>query len=360
MSDSGSVRVSNILESSDAFRRGLRYDDEIVSFGGRSIDTPNAFKNVLGIYPKGWRVPLVFRQDGKEHSVIVRLTGVHAEEELLQLITRRVAPEDEPPEGRRPRPGRPDQPRRPGEQPPDGERRPDGQEPQPGPHLPGLHPKKDVEVPPEVQKLIQPRTGFANYYFNELNRDRIWSTFSNQSDYTTATGPWKLTGELAAGGNLEITLSDDASSGSFPQGTVKLDASQDLDQELGPRGSGGLLAALHLWRRMLVLGPQKFGDVIYYGTAPYSGADGLSEVLVATQNVAEVHLAFDSNSGRLATLEMITDPTSDGCELRFSDYRDVGGRQVPHRIDVHYGDVLYGQIEWKQIELASSSEEKKP
>ena len=53
MSDRGSVRVSNILESSDAYRRGLRYDDEIVSFGGRPIDTPNGFKNVLGIFPKG-------------------------------------------------------------------------------------------------------------------------------------------------------------------------------------------------------------------------------------------------------------------------------------------------------------------
>src|SRR3954452_14483423 len=51
MGDRG-VRVSNILESSDAFRRGLRYDDEIVAFGGRPIDTPNGFKNVLGIFPK--------------------------------------------------------------------------------------------------------------------------------------------------------------------------------------------------------------------------------------------------------------------------------------------------------------------
>src|SRR5881398_1777780 len=46
MADRG-VRVSNILETSDAYRRGLRYDDEIVSFGGRPIDTPNGFKNVL-------------------------------------------------------------------------------------------------------------------------------------------------------------------------------------------------------------------------------------------------------------------------------------------------------------------------
>jgi hypothetical protein len=139
-----------------------------------------------------------------------------------------------------------------------------------------------------------------------------------------------------------------------------LDASQDLDQELGPRGSGGLLAALHLWRQMLISGPQEFGDVVYYGTSPYPGIEGLAEVLLATRNVAEVHLAFNPDSGKLATLEMITDPTSDGCQLRFADYREVGGRHVPHKIEVHHGDGLYGQIEWKQIELVSSTEEQKP
>ena len=50
--------VSDILESCDAYRRGLRTDDEIVSFAGRPISTPNGFKNALGIYPKGWQVPL--------------------------------------------------------------------------------------------------------------------------------------------------------------------------------------------------------------------------------------------------------------------------------------------------------------
>ena len=45
-------------EDSDAYRRGLRYDDEIVSFAGRPIHTVNGFKNILGIFPKGWRVPL--------------------------------------------------------------------------------------------------------------------------------------------------------------------------------------------------------------------------------------------------------------------------------------------------------------
>jgi serine protease Do len=359
MGDRGTVRVSNILETSDAFRRGLRYDDEIVSFAGRPIDTPNGFKNVLGIFPKGWRVPIVFRQEGKEHSALVRLTGVHGDEELVQLLSRRGPSEQEPPGG--PRPGRPGQPRRPGEQPrPKEEPRPDGQEPRPAPRLPGRPAPKEVEIPEEAKKLIEPRTGFANYYFNQLNRDRVWSAFTAGGDFTSAGGPWKLTGELTGGGKVEVALGDDASSGTFPQGTIKLDASQDLDQELGPRGSGGLLAALHLWRQMLVVGPQNFGDVIYYGTAPYPGVESQADVLIATRNVAEMHLAFDPSSGRLAVVEMVADATADGCELRMSDYRDVGGRQVPHRIEIHHGDEVYGQIDWKQISLASSPEEKKP
>ena len=73
---------------------------------------------------------------------------------------------------------------------------------------------------------------------------------------------------------------------------------------------------------------------------------------MATRNVAEMQLAFDPANGQLAILEMIADPTDDGCELRFTDYRDVNGRQVPHRIEIRHGDDLFGQIQWNQIELA--------
>jgi serine protease Do len=360
MGDSGGVRVSNILETSDAYRRGLRYDDEIVSFAGRPIDTPNGFKNVLGIFPKGWRVPLVFRRDKQEHSIVVRLTGVHAEEELIQLLQRRQQPEGEPrPDGKRPK-QRPGQPKRPGEEPkPDEGRRPDGQDPKPMPQRPG-DPHAEPVVPPEVQKLIQPRTGFANYYFNELNRDRVWSAFAKSGDFSPVAGTWKLTGELTGGGKVEVSLADDASSGNFPQGAVKLDGMQDLDQQLGPVGSGGLLAALHLWRQMLVVGPQKFGDVSYYGTAPSTGFDGLADVLVATRNVAEMNFVFDPASGRLLSLEMAAESETDPCELRFSDYRDVGGRQVPHAIEIRHGDAVFGQIQWQQIELAPAAAEAKP
>ena len=86
--DAGRVVVTDILDTCDAYRRGLRFDDELISFGGRPITTVNGFKNVLGIFPKGWRVPLSFRRDGKRYDVTVRLAGLHSDEDLLQKTGR--------------------------------------------------------------------------------------------------------------------------------------------------------------------------------------------------------------------------------------------------------------------------------
>ena len=58
----GRVVVSDILESSDTWRKGLRIDDEIIELAGRRVRSVNAFKNILGTLPAGWRVPLVFRR----------------------------------------------------------------------------------------------------------------------------------------------------------------------------------------------------------------------------------------------------------------------------------------------------------
>src|SRR5262249_22010715 len=76
------VSVDDILEDSEAYRRGVRYGDEVVRFAGRDITTSNALKNILGTYPEGWRVPLVTRRDGKESEHPVRLAALHREGEL--------------------------------------------------------------------------------------------------------------------------------------------------------------------------------------------------------------------------------------------------------------------------------------
>ena len=79
----GSVTVNGILETSDVFRRGLRSGDELVSFAGRPIRSVNQFKNILGIYPKDWMLPIVFRHEGERREIHARLRGLHTKSELV-------------------------------------------------------------------------------------------------------------------------------------------------------------------------------------------------------------------------------------------------------------------------------------
>src|SRR5690606_5778671 len=100
---------------------------------------------------------------------------------LLQKVQQKI-PEETKPEDRQPKPD--------SEQPEDAENPADGPqdvEPAPGEPAPkGRRPglpraargqKKEVEVPPAAAAMIKPRRGYANYYFNELNRDRVWKAF---------------------------------------------------------------------------------------------------------------------------------------------------------------------------------------
>jgi serine protease Do len=356
--EDGRVLVSNILESSDAYRRGLRYDDEIVSFGGRRIDTTNAFKNVLGIYPKGWRVPLTYRRDGKDHDIVVRLTGVHGEEELLSLIEKKATK----PEGPKPAPKKPgEEDGKPGREKEDGQPKQPGDDPLPKQPQPGDEPKPmsphgqadDPPVPPEVKKLIVERHGYANYYFNELNRNRVWDAFKKSGDFSSQTGDWTFSGDLAAGGKVKLIVGEKKASGEFPSGPVEVDPNTDLDEQLGPPQSGGLVATAWLWRQLLVGGPEKFGDLHYYGTAPYEGVADHADVMTGLKNVVEADFVFDPASGQLSIAEMRPTDDLDSCLIRFSDYRDVAGRQVPFRWQIVHGDTVYGEIQWTDIELAA-------
>ena len=108
---------------------------------------------------------------------------------------------------------------------------------------------------------------------------------------------------------------------------------------------------------MLVSGPVKFGGASYYGTAPYPGLEAEADVLAAVQNVAEANFVFDKSNGRLAILEMFADPELDPCEIHLADYRDEGGRQFPHKLEVRHGDSIFAVIELKKVTLPSAKKE---
>jgi len=345
--EDGRVLVDNILEESDAYRRGVRYDDEIVSFGGRPISTPNGFKNALGIYPKGWRIPLSFRRDGQRYDVAVRLRGVHSTEELLEKTAGRPRnlpmpipkPGEEPKDDEKPIPGEKPKPKVP--TPPRGDRLPIRMVPSNVPEIP---------VPEIVEEHFEARRGFANYYFNRLNRDRVWKAWQARGDFSALKGTWSLGGKLD-GEDFRFELT--AASGLFrlPTGEARWTAGDDLSSSLAPPHSGGLLPALYLWRRMAIEGPENFGEVTYVGTAPLPGREGLADVLLALHKGVECRLMFDPTEGHLSAMEMFPQEDADPCEIYFLDYRQQNGRYLPGRIEVRFGDHVYGIFEIEEFEF---------
>jgi S1-C subfamily serine protease len=147
---SSRVLVASIIEDSDARRRGLDVDDEIISFAGRRVTSVNQYKNVLGLFPKGWRVPLVYRRNNDKHEILVR---------LMQLQPTEL-PED----------GAPAKPK-----------------PRPGPPRPRTPPRKSAAT-----ALYEPKPGFANFHFNKVERDRLMADFRKHSDFATILGDWSF------------------------------------------------------------------------------------------------------------------------------------------------------------------------
>ncbi len=330
----GRVLVAEILEQSDAFRRGLREDDEIVSFAGRSISTTNGYKNILGILPKGWRVPLSYRRDGQRYDILVRLSGVHREEELLQAVeTQRfqeplpIPSPDEKPKSEAPKPG--DKPQ-------------NQKKFLPGGCRPAIVPQAQTEMPEIVKKHFQQKRGFANYYYNRLNQERIWNSWNARCRLADQRAEWAFSGNLPGGGTFRFAVSDTQVTLILPTLQLQWEVSEQLGSSLDPPQSGGLFAALYLWRRLAVEGLSRFGEVYYLGTAPLVGREGLVDVFVGTHKDVECRFYFDPVEGHLLALEMYPAEDVDPCEVYFSEYHDIDGRMLPGRMEVRYGDEPFG------------------
>ena len=319
----GRPAVSEISETSDAFRRGLRRDDEIVSFAGRSISTANSFKNVLGILPKGWRVPLSYRHEGKQYDVLVRLAGAHEEKELIEMAGGQA------PRQRMPIP-EPD--KKPKKSLPGKGGKKEAKKPQ------ALPPVVEQPVPEVVKKHFVEKRGFANYYFNTLNQERVWKAWNARANL--GGGDWTFSGPLAKG-RFRFQIDDVGATLQLPSGEQHWTAGESLAAALAPPDSGGLFPALYLWRRLASEGLAHFGELRYVGAAPLVGHVGLVDVLNGTHKGVECRFYFDPSEGDLLAIEFFPDDNSDPCEVYFSDYRPMGGRMVPGRIAVHFGDRPY-------------------
>jgi len=320
--EQGRIVVKQILEESDAYRRGLRRGDEIVSFAGRPIRTVNTLKNVLGLYPAGWDVALAYRRDGTTYDVTASLSAVHRAGELEQLMLRQ-RPHQTPkvPQPRRQNPGGSDRPSR--------KKDPSANEDQP-------------PIPPEVAAQYEPRKGFANYHFNALHQRRIWSGSLAQGDFTSLHDTWHIACDMDGGAGADFQLGDKAALSRLPGGESALLAEDELSTSLDPPGSGGLLLSLHLWRRWLTTGPEGCERLYYLGRRPLEGHPQPVDVLVARYSGVVCHLYYDPANATLLAIVVYPAEYVDPCQIHFGAYQEIEGRWQPGQFEVVYGDTLFG------------------
>jgi hypothetical protein len=209
-----------------------------------------------------------------------------------------------------------------------------------------------------VREHYLARPGYVNYYFNQLHRDRVWKALVARGDYSALSGAWTLSGKMeavAVADDFKLEASAEQASIKLPAGELKIDLAGSLAGRLDPPGSGGLLTSVALWRRLLTLGPEKFGEVYYLGTAPLEGRDKLADVLVGLHGDVECRFFFDADSGQLAAMEMSPEEDSDPCELNFSEFQEVEGRILPGRIEVRHGDSFKEVFHVKQYDFAPAA-----
>ncbi|TWU27239.1 S1C family serine protease [Bythopirellula polymerisocia] len=320
----GRVVVDDILEDCDAYRRGLRYNDQIVRFAGREIRTANALKTALGTYPRDWIVPLVFRRDGKTYSVQLRLPGLHDPAQLVDLIQQQAEQPSEPPEGKPPKPD-------------------ENEDESPLPNIRDLMPDKP-DLPLAVQSRYEEVRGYANYWYNQQRQKQLWESYLGKNALEKMGTNWQLAGALPDDDRFEIRLTGTQGEMRMPTGKTGALFTGGFDSQLSPPGSGGLLLAVHLWQRMIDKGLQQFGEVYYLGQLP-SGPEGeLLDCLVGIHGGVEIRFMFLPDDGDLVGLELIPADDSDPCEIRFADFSEFSGRRLPARWQVKYGDKIFAEL----------------
>jgi serine protease Do len=322
--EEGSVVVDDILETSDAFRRGLQYGDSIVRFADREITTANALKNILGVYPSGWRAPLTYRREGQLFSTQVRLMGVHDESELIELVQ---SEEEQPSE---PHPGQPP------EEPKDNGPK------LPTPGLEGMLKKK--KLPAAIVGKYEERRGYANYWYNEQAQQRLWSNYVERSAVNGIGYDWRLVGNVETGGAFELITSAERAELTLPTGHSGAIFAGDLSEQLSPPRSGGLLLAINAWQRFVDKGLRRFGEVYYLGKLPHGPDNRVEDCLVGYFEGMEIRFFFADESGDLTGIELFASDDADPCEMSFSEFKEFEGRRLPQRWLIQHGDAPFAEL----------------
>jgi len=204
-------------------------------------------------------------------------------------------------------------------------------------------------LPGPLAGLYDPRSGFANHHFAVVERDRIAAAIARRHGGLDE-GKFAVAGSLEEGGGFRLVVGADAASLELPTGDSTVDLSRDLDAQPLPPGSGGLLPALALWRRLVAAGPAALGRTIAWGKAPVD-PDGFSDAgPVPTVDVLESAVAgvearfFVDATGTVVGVDFWAQPDAEPCEVRFAGFAADDPVAVPTRIVVRRGGQSFATL----------------
>lgn len=371
----GRVIFDDVLGTSDAYRSGLRYDDQLLRFAGQPIDTANRFKNLIGIFPAGWRLPLTVRsKDSERFDLTVRLGSLHSEAELIEMTQKMIEPPIVPPDFKKileEQQKLQKKSEQDSEKDEDGKGDSDKKDDKKTEQPDWLKKFKEIEIKgPDgkpikmlqkehyisdtVRPFYEKQRGYANFFFNRIEKDRVLKHWRERVEKDSSM-PWKLSGKIRnrtepfsfelddKGVRYELPIEN----GFWDAGLMKREeifVPDPLMHYQAPRGSGGLFAALYLLRVLAVHeNLSEISDpaeVVYIGTAPIDGRlDQLYDVLAVFWLGNDLRFYFDPESGQISLIEMFGSSLDFPCELRFTQLET--GREM----EVRYGRILFGIFE---------------
>lgn len=335
----GGVRVSNILESSDVYRRGLRYAAEILEIDGRIVQTANDVQNVLATFPSGWRVKLRYRYEGQTRSTLVRLRSVHRQDELLEKMSGALPPPPPRPEKKK------------------GEEEDDSDD---------AHAEVagSSKLPKTVSEQFVERKGYANYHFNQLEQQKFIESlrrpFPGLSDGGNEIA-WVIEGATdepepkpaqirVAAGKMAMIVGDRP---------IEVDTKAESYDSVTARSMAGILPALDAWRRMIAVGPKRFGETFYLGTMPLGGERPLRDCVVGIAGEMEVRWLSHPENRAVEAIEVFADRDEDPAELWLIRDQGVTADEPPSVLDLRYGteSVLRIRVKsWSSVPVSDLQE----
>ncbi len=320
----GGARVSNILQSSDAYRRGLRYGHTIVEIDGRSVNTANEVQNVLATLPPQWRVKLDYLDQGERKSTLVRLANLHGFDELLTKMAAALPPP--PPVPDAPKDG-------------DGSDQPEGSgdaEGEPSGGRPPRGAESATAIPEAVAQLYEARRGYANYQPNRLKQQDMVAALRRQFPHvenasgdtvaegtaaegaeSTASAVWRVEGvsDDDAAVPVKVLVGDDGYSLIVGERTIQATKAAELYDGILAGNASGMLACLDAWRALVVQGPAGYGDCYYRGQVPLLGQRPLRDCLIGVAGELEAAWLMHPDSEALEIIEVTADRDADPAEL---------------------------------------------